>query len=193
MYNHQYRARMVATLVCMVAVLGLLTSCSDSALSRTTSQVHSDIEREQTEWKEAESLLRTALADQHTYVDNFEVSGFAWGTGGEMMQLAGKDYFVDGEVPRGGSKVSVVVTGDPNGHPDDVVYLGVRVAQRDICIYARDVVERASASMTPGLVWAVAMPCVRPDAPTSWRTVNSPLELFDTIPHQANRSQSLGE
>jgi hypothetical protein len=169
-------------LASLLAVAVLLAACINKSAPRYPIKPpdRSDTEQEQEDRKHTERLLGTALADERAYMQNLELSGTAWGTAAQMRQLAGKGYFVDREVPRGGETVSVVVTGDPNDHPDDVLYLGARVAQRDICIYARDVIERASASMTPGLVWAVSMPCVRPDEPASWRDVTSPLELFVT-------------
>ena len=152
-------------------------------INPTVGATRMDTSQERDEWKQTETLLRTALADERTYLEDLERSGLAWGTAGQMRQLAGKSYFINGEIPQGGGTVSVVVTGNPNDHPDDVLYIGARIAQRDICIYARDVVSRASASITPGLVWAVATPCVRPEEPNSWHKVSSPLELFDTVPH----------
>jgi hypothetical protein len=188
----QPRKRLVYSLftALLVLVIGLTLASANSGpgvaqqpSSPIAGPARTATAQERDEWKQAEALLRTALADENAYLSNIQASGMAWGSAGQMRQLAGKRYFVGGEVPQGGGTVSVVISGDPNDHPDDVLYLGARVGQRDVCIYAREAVSRASASVSPALVWAVASPCVRPHEPTAWRRVDSPLELIDAVPH----------
>ena len=77
-----------------------------------------------------------------------------------MSQLSGVLGFVDNEAPLGGETVSTVITGAPDGHRDDVLYMGVRVGTTDECFYVRDVIGRAGASMTVGTGYAVGK-CAR--------------------------------
>lgn len=186
----QPRKRLVFSIftTLIVLVIGLTFASTNSNLNSVQQPVSpiGSIERTATsqevnEWKETEALLLKALADEHVYFSNAKVSNLSWGTAGQMRQLAGKEYFIDGDIPQGGNTVSIVISGNPNLHPDDVLYLGARVAQRDICIYTREAISRASASVSPILVWAITSPCVRPDEPITWRRVATPLELINTV------------
>ena len=131
--------------------------------------------------KHAAQLLTEKLGTERKWVagelPDQETPPLAWGDGLSMSQLSGVSGFVNNEAPLGGNTASIVITGAPDGHPDDVLYMGVRVGTNDECFYVRDVIARAGASMVVGTVYTVGK-CVRPDLATGWQFVDSPLALI---------------
>ena len=127
--------------------------------------------------------LGRALGIEQSYVAEFAADGDdsnppTWGATLDIRQYGSHAEltWLSEETPQGGTTVSVALGGGLE-HPDDTLYLGVRMGQSDSCIYARDVIARRSASFTPGLTFGVGA-CGPPSEFEDWRSVSDPSEIL---------------